>query len=113
MVVEDSTIGLTAALGAGMRSVPARARQPSLLHSCQSLTHVPHPHLCTSPTPLTHVPRRPPRCVVSYTPSTAKEAFEGAEWVVGSLGEDPAVVTVEKLRQGVVRQDDRVEVISA
>jgi len=71
VVVEDSTIGLTAALGAGMR------------------------------------------CVVSYTPSTAKEAFEGAEWVVGSLGEDPAVVTVEKLRQGVVRQDDRVEVISA
>lgn len=66
VVIEDSTIGLRAALGAGMR------------------------------------------CVVTYTPSTKEEPFEGAEVVIPDLGDETPRVTLEQLAQGTLRYDSRV-----
>lgn len=65
VVIEDSTIGLNAALGAGMR------------------------------------------CIVTYTPSTREEPFEGAEIVMQNLGEDAPRVTLEQMARGTVRFDER------
>lgn len=47
------------------------------------------------------------RCIITYTSSTAKEAFGGAERIVASLG-FPANITVEELQQGRIAQDDRI-----
>ena len=69
IVVEDSTIGLNAALGAGMD------------------------------------------CIITYTGSTATEAFEGAKMVVSDLGESPAKVTLDDLiacKAAEKMKDDRV-----
>jgi hypothetical protein len=70
VVIEDSMVGLRAALAAGMR------------------------------------------CIITYTASTASEAFPGAERVVASLGGGPdggpAEVTAVDLMKGMVVQDDRV-----
>eukprot|EP00892_Ulva_mutabilis_P010538 jgi/Ulvmu1/7857/UM004_0088.1 len=65
VVIEDSTIGLNAALGAGMR------------------------------------------CVVTYTPSTRAEPFEGAEVVVSDLGAAFPRVELHQIAQGDLRFDDR------
>jgi HAD superfamily hydrolase (TIGR01509 family) len=62
-VVEDSSIGVAAAVGAGMR------------------------------------------CVVTYTPSTASQAFGDAERIVA----DATALDVEELKEGGIVQDDRVE----
>lgn len=62
-VVEDSSIGVAAAVGAGMR------------------------------------------CVVTYTPSTASQAFGDAERIVA----DATALDVAELREGGIVQDDRVE----
>ena len=70
VVIEDSMVGLRAALAAGMR------------------------------------------CIITYTTSTAGEAFPGAERVVASLGGGPdggpPEVTAADLIKGNVVQDDRV-----
>ena len=63
VVVEDSSIGVAAAVGAGMR------------------------------------------CVVTYTPSTASQAFGDAERIVA----DATALDVAELKQGGIVQDDRVE----
>ena len=62
-VVEDSAIGVAAAVGAGMR------------------------------------------CVVTYTPSTASQAFGDAERIVA----DATALDVAELKEGGIVQDDRVE----
>jgi beta-phosphoglucomutase-like phosphatase (HAD superfamily) len=37
------------------------------------------------------------RCVVTHTASTKNQAFGGAERILESLGDNPAIVTVEDL----------------
>lgn len=65
VVIEDSTIGLNAALGAGMR------------------------------------------CIVTFTPSTVEEPFEGAEVVMQDLGQDAPRISLDQLARGSVRFDER------
>ena len=49
------------------------------------------------------------RCVITYTKSTRDQDFAGAERIVGSLGDDPPLVTVAELQKADCVQDDRVE----
>ena len=49
------------------------------------------------------------RCVVTYTSSTRDQDFSGAERIVGSLGDDPPLVTLDDLRTAGRVLDDRAE----
>jgi hypothetical protein len=49
------------------------------------------------------------RCIVTYTASTQKQPFGGAERIVKVLGDNPAEITVVDLMASRVVQDDRVE----